>query len=612
MDESWNLVSAAQAGLGDEFLKVVDKLNRGEFMNCARMTLAQSGVRVIENPFEACSGCPLASGYEGRSALTIRLEHGGKVYGILTVSVLPEMAKDDEEWVLFKEVADDIAFALHDIEAEAARKQAEEELKNAEERYRATFESTGTVMAILEEDTTISLANKEFERLSGYSKEEIEGKKSWTEFAAPGELERLKKYHYGRRKGVGEEKAPTSYEFKAVVRDGTVIDIYMSVAMIPGTKKSVISMIDITERKRAGEKIRESEEKYRALVESTEDSVYLVDRDCRYLFVNDKHLSRLGLPMDQVVGITYGEFHSPEEEKEFTEIVNQVFETGKSVQHEHRSRRDNRYILRTLSPVKDSEEITTAVTVLSKDISELKRVEREREQLIKELEAKNAEMERFTYTVSHDLRSPLVTLQGVATVLRADLEKDEREKVEKDLEYIGKAATKMDRLLSNTLQLSRIGRVVNPPEDVPFGEIVEEALEQTAEEIKSSGVEVSVTKDFPAVHVDRMRIVEVLVNLIGNSRYYMSEQSHPKIEIGYRVDGENKETVFFVKDNGIGIDESQHEKVFGLFYTVDKSGKGTGAGLAIVKRIIEVHNGRVWIESEKGKGCTVCFTLPVL
>jgi signal transduction histidine kinase len=89
----------------------------------------------------------------------------------------------------------------------------------------------------------------------------------------------------------------------------------------------------------------------------------------------------------------------------------------------------------------------------------------------------------------------------------------------------------------------------------------------------------------------------------------MGEQPSPKIDIGYRVDEE--ETVFFVQDNGIGIDKSQHEKVFKLFYTVDKSSKGTGAGLAIVKRIIEVHNGRIWIESEKGKGCTVCFTLPL-
>ena len=1212
--ESGNFVSAMQAGLGEEFLQVVDKLKRGELMNCARMTLAQPGVRVTENPSEACTDCPLASGYEGRSAMTIRLEHGDKVYGILSISIPVQMAVDEEERVLFKEVAGDIAFALHDMEAAAARKQAEKELRESEEKYRelvntavdaiisvdpqmritlwnpgaeklfgytekemlgqsllkivperyreaqekgfagfrrtgsgpvigktlplaglrkdgtefpfeisfsvrkvgetniataivrdftelkkagealqkseekyrATFEHTGTCMAILEEDTTISLVNSQFEELSGYSKEEIEGKMRWTKFVHPDDVKRMFEYHKKRRQN--PDGVPKEYEFRALNKSGDIFNMLIDIGMILGTKKSVISLVDVTElkqveetinrrlefektvstistrfvgvsdiddainaslkdvsklsgasrayvflfredrttmdnthewcaegvspqidnlknlpveafpwllslykageaihikdvskmpaeaktekeiletqdikslllfplsvrgkfagcvgfdnvvktdewnnedimtlrifsgilgtafeRKRAEEalrhlvefegiitalstnfinlasdeiddginqalrttgefggvdrsyvflfsgdgtkmdnthewcaegiepqidnlkglpvedfpwwmdklnrfenvyisrvadlppganivkeilqpqgiqslivvpmvyggsligylgfdsvrtekrwskesiallkivgeifvnalkrkkveealsererffsgtlndmltfvavlepngkvifvnntplevagikqedvigtmfydtywwayseeakqtikgditacasgkiltrqiecqvadgeliwlefsvhpiydeegkvkyvvpegrdvterkqmddELRESEEKYSSLIESTDDSVYLVDSDCKYLFVNEKHLSWLGLPVDEVIGRTYGELHSPEEEKEFAENVDEVFKTGESTMQEHRSRWDNRYILRTLSPVKEPDGRTTAVTAVSKDITGLKYLE-------EELRAKNAELERFTYTVSHDLRSPLVTIEGFAGMLRNDLERNEKEKAETDLKYIETAATKMDRLLNDTLQLSRIGRVANPPEDVPFGEIVKDALEQTAEEIKSSGVEVSVAEDFPAVHVDRMKIEEVLVNLIGNSINYMGEQPHPKIEIGYRVEGESEETVFFVKDNGIGIDPNQHEKVFDLFYQVERNNniKGTGAGLAIVKRIIEVHNGRVWIESEKGKGCTVCFTLPVL
>jgi signal transduction histidine kinase len=235
---------------------------------------------------------------------------------------------------------------------------------------------------------------------------------------------------------------------------------------------------------------------------------------------------------------------------------------------------------------------------------------KELKNLLKELEAKNNELERFTYTISHDLRSPLSAIMGYASLLRKNLEASKAEKAERDLKQIEKGVTMMDHLLTDTLALSRIGRVANPPEDTSFGEIVQEALEQTTEQIKSSGVEVSVADDFPTVHVDRMRIAEVLVNLITNSINYMGQQPHPKMNIGYHVDSE--ETVFFVKDNGIGIDKSHHEKVFELFYKTDKNSKGTGAGLAIVKRIIEVHGGRIWIESEKGKGCTVYFTLPVV
>ena len=113
----------------------------------------------------------------------------------------------------------------------------------------------------------------------------------------------------------------------------------------------------------------------------------------------------------------------------------------------------------------------------------------------------------------------------------------------------------------------------------------------------------------PIVHVDKMRIVEVLVNLLENSIKYMGTQEKPEIEIGQRIEG--NERILFVRDNGTGVDPTEHEKVFGLFYKVDKKSEGSGAGLAIVKRIIEVHGGRIWIESELGKGCTVCFTLPL-
>ena len=218
-------------------------------------------------------------------------------------------------------------------------------------------------------------------------------------------------------------------------------------------------------------------------------------------------------------------------------------------------------------------------------------------------------MERFIYTVSHDLRSPLVTVSGFLGLLKEDLESGDSQCAVNDLITISEAITKMDCLLLDTLELSRIGRVVNPPENVPFGQVVQEALRQTAERIESRNVAVYVAGDMPKVLVDVPRIEEVLVNLIENSVKYMGDQVSPEIDIGSRKDGED--TVFFVKDNGMGINREEHEKVFGLFYKVDRKSEGTGVGLAIVKRIIEVHGGRIWIESELGKGCTVCFTLPL-
>lgn len=246
---------------------------------------------------------------------------------------------------------------------------------------------------------------------------------------------------------------------------------------------------------------------------------------------------------------------------------------------------------------------------LKLEIADRMQAQTERERLIKELEAKNTEMERFTYTVSHDLRSPLVTINGFISFLKKDMDMGDKKRIEDDLKRIGDAVTRMDRLLSDTLQLSRIGRVVEPPQDIAFKDIVLDALYQLSEKLKSEGVDISVAKDLPEVHVDKMRIVEVLVNLIENSIKYMGDQPRPRIEIG--CTNVFEDAAFFVRDNGIGIDLDQQGKVFELFYKIDRKSEGTGAGLAIVKRIIEVHGGRIWIESEKDKGCAVYFTLPL-
>jgi PAS domain S-box-containing protein len=128
----------------------------------------------------------------------------------------------------------------------------------------------------------------------------------------------------------------------------------------------------IKELNRLQEELQRGEERYRSLVESTEDSIYLIDKDYRYLFMNTKHQLRMGLQESQFMGRPYGEFHSPEGTREFEEMVDTVFETGRSIQQEHKSHRDNRHFLRTFSPVKNSFGMVEAVTVVSKDVTYLK------------------------------------------------------------------------------------------------------------------------------------------------------------------------------------------------------------------------------------------------
>ncbi|GEM_PF-1676179 len=233
------------------------------------------------------------------------------------------------------------------------------------------------------------------------------------------------------------------------------------------------------------------------------------------------------------------------------------------------------------------------------------------ENALNELQDKNNELERFTYTVSHDLKAPLITIGGFAGLLARDLKSGNAAKAQRSVERILDAVNKMERLLNELLSLSRIGRMINEPQEVAFEEIAKEAVGLAQGRLRANNIPVEIEANLPVVKVDRVRIVEALQNLIDNAAKFMGAQKNPKIKIG--VKRENNAVIFFVSDNGIGIDPAYHERVFGLFNKLDSTSEGTGVGLALVKRIIEFHGGKVWVESEgANKGSTFYFTLPTL
>ncbi|HSG45006.1 MAG TPA: ATP-binding protein [Anaerolineales bacterium] len=246
---------------------------------------------------------------------------------------------------------------------------------------------------------------------------------------------------------------------------------------------------------------------------------------------------------------------------------------------------------------------------LEGEIKERQRLQAEREKYIQELNNKNAELERFTYTVSHDLKSPIVTIKGFVGMLNKDLQENHPERVQSDLQRIENATDKMNALLKDLLELSRIGRVVNPPVEIDLVQLTREALEMLDGRLRSRNVQVTVSPNLPVIHGDRIRLREVLENLIDNAAKYMGDQIDPQIEVGTRMD--ETERVILVKDNGIGIRSPYHERIFSLFEKLNPTSEGTGVGLALVKRIIETHGGRIWVESDgQGKGATFCFTIP--
>ncbi len=234
-----------------------------------------------------------------------------------------------------------------------------------------------------------------------------------------------------------------------------------------------------------------------------------------------------------------------------------------------------------------------------------------RKQFERKLQEKNTELERFAYTVSHDLKSPLITIQSYAGLIAKDMEAGEFERARDDLRRIEGAADKMTALLADLLLFSRAGRIMDEPAQVDMNRLVGEVLAQLAGSVGERQVEVVVQSDLPPVFGDERRIAEVVQNLLENAIKYRGDRAAPRIEIGTRQEG--SERVFFVKDNGKGIAPRFHEQVFGLFNKLDAGSDGTGVGLALVKRIVEAHDGRVWVESDgEGLGSCFCFTLPLM
>jgi signal transduction histidine kinase len=227
---------------------------------------------------------------------------------------------------------------------------------------------------------------------------------------------------------------------------------------------------------------------------------------------------------------------------------------------------------------------------------------------INDLERRNLELERFTYTVSHDLRSPLVTVKGFLGVMEKDIEGGDLARVKDDISRIRTATETMERLLRELLELSRVERVAAPPERVPLGELVREATRLVEGRLTSRGIRLEIAPDLPVIYGDRARLREVVQNLLDNAAKFMGDQPEPRIEVGWRDEPEGP--VCTVGDNGIGIEPRYHDRIFGLFDRLDPSTDGTGLGLALVQRVIQMHEGRVWVESEgRGHGSTFCFTV---
>ena len=513
---------------------------------------------------------------------------------------------------LYSPVPDHVVSLFDDI---TERKKAEESLRETNEYLQNLINHANAPIIVWDPQSRITRFNHAFEHLTGLTEREVTGQDLEILFPDESRDDSLKLI---RKTLEGERWETVEIPIRHV--SGETKTVLWNSANITDHQGRIVSTIaqgqDISDRKKAELAVLQSENKFRLLAESASDWVYWIDNRQELVYVSPS--------CERITGYTPSDFF---EHSELLERIVDNSDKAAFIQHvtENTSstrpgflefriinkNKETRWIDHTCTPIFDDRGSQVGRRIRNQDITERKIMEGQREKLIRDLEQKNAELERFTYTISHDLRSPMITIRGFTGLLEKDISNNNTDNIRKDLERINTATGTMETLLREVLELSRIGRVVNPPEKIAFGTIAHEAADLLEGLIRERGVLVTIAPDLPEINVDHVRIREVLTNLIENAVKFMGDQPHPEISIGMRENGEEK--VFFVRDNGIGIEPKFQERVFNLFEKLDVKAEGSGAGLAIVRRIIEVHGGTIWVESEgAGKGCTFWFTLPIV
>ncbi|MCX6690625.1 MAG: PAS domain S-box protein [Methanoregula sp.] len=372
----------------------------------------------------------------------------------------------------------------------------------------------------------------------------------------------------------------------------------------------LVLLQDVTGQKNAERALRFSEEKFRKAFYTSPDAICISRlEDGMFVSVNKGFLDLSGYTEGEIIGRTSLERNIWKDKDDRDRVTRALISGEEVVNYEARFTTRDREIVGLVSASVIIINGTSHILTITRDITGRKQVEEAKDLLLEELGLKNAELDRFTYTISHDLKSPLITIRGFLGLLGQDLKKNDPSLVQKDMDRISSAAEKMERLISTLLALSRSGKSVDSPEYIPLTGLVQEAAGLLDVSLKNQGVTLTVAEDLTVVSGDRQSLLQVMTNLLENAIKFMGDQKEPRIDVGVRQ--EDAGPVFFVRDNGMGIRKEDQPKIFGLFERLYPEIPGTGIGLATVKRIIEAHGGKIWVESEgAGEGTTFWFTLP--
>jgi PAS domain S-box-containing protein len=529
---------------------------------------------------------------ETRSEIAVALKLGSRVLGVFNAESPRPGAFSEADEKLLQVLANQLSSAIE-------RLRTEEALRQGAELYRAYFTASPIALFVSDARGRYLEVNGAASALTGYSRDELAGMSIADLMTGddPGLAERL----------VGLLALGTGRsEIRMRRKDGSIRHCLVHATPI-GADRVLGLLLDVTEGREAEERLRESEERFRSLSEAGFEAI-LVHDGGRIVDVNQVLCDMSGYRWHELVGRDAFELLAPE----YRELAyrNLLAERDRPFEVEAVRRDGSRGPVEVQArslPYRGRVQRVVAI----RDVSERRKAERVRESLIRDLEAKNVELERFGYTVTHDLKAPLVTIRGFAEHVERDVREGRTDRLAADSRRICDAAGRLQQLLDELFEVSRAGRPLGPPVVVPAAEVVQEALRLVSRARSDAGARVQLAASLPVLHGDRARLVQVFRNLLDNAIKFAAGAERPLVTVDARPARDGM-AVLAVRDNGIGIEPRHRDRVFDLFEKLDPRAAGSGVGLAVVKRVVESHGGRVWLESEgRGAGTTACVMLPL-
>jgi len=497
------------------------------------------------------------------------------------------------------------------------------ERKSAEEaraQLAAIVESSFDAITGKRFDGTILSWNVGAEKVYGYSAAEMIGK-NFSILVPPDVPNELPLVAETIKKGMNVEH----YETVRVAKDGRRVDVWLSMSPMKNASGVIVGLSsiarDITEQKRAAKAIRTAASYNRSLIEASLDPLVTISPDGKITDVNAATQNATGCSKEELVGTDFsGYFTQPEKARAGYQ---QVFREGSVKDYELEIRHKDGFkipVIYNAAVYRDEDGEILGVFAAARDITERKRIEEEIRRLNEglerrveertaELAASNKELETFAYSVSHDLRAPLRTIDGFSRALLEDCAPRLDEQGKDHLNRVRAASQRMDQLIDDMLKLSRMTRVQMRQKRVDLSALANSVAADLKKSDPERKVEFIIAPGLTATGDENLLRI-VVENLVENSWKFSSKHSTARIEIG--SGSSSGERYFFVRDDGAGFDERFTGKLFGAFQRLHSAQEfeGNGIGLATVQRIINRHGGRVWAEGRVEKGATFYFTIP--